>query len=80
MKLKSKTLREFTKDKLVQDCKVCALPDAILKQIRDRNKKICPLPTVAAWLKSEHGINVTADDILRHQRGGHKPGSTRPHG
>lgn len=77
MKSRPKTLKEFTAAVRAPECNICALPEAVTKQIRLRPRDTCRLDIVVAWLAQEHDIQVTIEDFRRHQRGNHRPSKTR---
>jgi len=71
-----RSLREFWRAQKAVNCKVCALPEAILAQIRGRDRRTASINVVVEWLVKEHGVRITRDEFLSHQRGQHHPGST----
>lgn len=71
-KKKAKSLRAFAGVRRTADCKVCALPADVIKQIRGRDTKNIKLAVVLAWLRQEYGVAITEQQYTKHSHGGHE--------
>ena len=54
-----------------KSCVVCDIPEELRAQIRDASAKRIRRSTVLAWLKEEHGVEITAAELTSHTNGRH---------
>jgi len=67
-----RTLKQFARAAMLKDCRVCQLVKGdILEQVRNASQQSINLDVVVAWLKEEHGILLSRDELLTHRRGAH---------
>lgn len=66
-----KTLTDFIQDAKRAKCKVCKLSAEIRAQIRTGREASITTPTIAAWLKAEHGVDLATSDFLKHSNARH---------
>ncbi len=72
----SKSLADFYHEKRKQDCRVCALPDSVLKQIRDAQRKRLKQAVTVLWLNTEVADKsdepFTKEELQTHYFGRHE--------
>jgi hypothetical protein len=71
----ARSLRDFAGGQERATCKMCRLPASVREQIRTRNTRRIKVDAVLAWLKSEHGANITLTEYTKHANGGHERGN-----
>lgn len=70
-----RTLQEFELDRrreeVIKECRVCALPEEVRKQLRAlRNLRISKAVAVQ-WLSEDYGIKLTEAELMGHSKGQH---------
>lgn len=69
-----RSLTQFVRDQKRKGCPVCALPPALLAEVRSAREKRISRQTVIEWLKVEHGITVPAAAFDSHVNARHDAG------
>ncbi len=68
---KKRSLVEFMRDKRKKDCPVCRIPEELRQEmVAARTKKITRVD-ILAWLKEDHGIDVTPGQMDTHNSAKH---------
>lgn len=69
-----RSLSQYVRDKRREGCPVCALSPQLLTEIRAASKNKIPRDVVLEWLKIEHGVKVTHQEIVAHANARHDSG------
>ena len=65
-KQQGRTLNEYVRAKRREACAVCRLPDDIREQMISARKAKLSRETVLDWLREEHGVEITHDQMTSH--------------
>lgn len=69
-----KSLKDFVTAQRMKDCRICSLPPEILQQIQSaRSQRRVTRTMILQWLREEHHIDITAQEMDAHYRGVHRP-------
>ncbi len=70
-KLRKRSLVEYARDQKRARCKACQIPEPLrLEMAQARDKKIGQ-DVIIRWLREDHGISVTAEELQSHHAAHH---------
>ncbi len=69
--MSSRTIDEFIKAQKRTSCPVCAIPLEVRRAMTDARRKRYKIQTILDWIKSEHGIKLTPEQVRNHYAGQH---------
>jgi predicted transcriptional regulator len=67
----ARSLVEFVRDEKRSKCKACQIPEELRMQMAAARDKKIGQDIVIKWLRDDHGITITSDELLSHHAAHH---------
>lgn len=71
MAKQARSLIEFARDVRRSKCVVCKIPESIRREMVAAREKKIGQDVVIAWLKEDHGAEITREEMRSHHAGHH---------